>query len=94
MSQSGRSAFDRVHELAGNDATVQFGMVTGTDNNNNSSSETTAIAVPRSDPATKWEDPLLQNQEERQQQLHNDHSIFQSIIIFLPGVKGTLLLSK
>ena len=28
VSQSARSAFNRVHELAGNDATVQFGMVT------------------------------------------------------------------
>ena len=78
MSQSGRSAFDRVHELAGNDATVQFG--------NRNCAPTIIIILPKrrtsvvlsSGPTTNWEDPLLQNQEDQQQELHNDHSIFQS----------------
>ena len=76
VSQSGRRAFN--HELAGNDATVQFG--------NGNCAPTIIIILPKrqkiavlsSGPAMNWEDPLLQNQEDRQQELHNDHSIFQS----------------
>ena len=54
--------------------------------NGNCAPTTTIILLPKrwtitvlsSSPATNWENPLLQNQEDRQQQLHNDHSIFQS----------------
>ena len=77
VSESGRSTFN--HELARNDATVQFG-------NRNCAPTLIIILLPKrrtsvvlsSDPATNWEDHLLQNQEDRQQELHNDHSIFQS----------------
>ena len=76
VSQSGRSTFN--HELAGNDATVQFG--------NRNCAPTIIIILPKrrtsvvlsSGPTTNWEDPLLQNQKDQQQELHNDHSIFQS----------------